>query len=194
MAEYKIRTAQASDAKRLLEIYAPYVLNTAITFEYDVPSLEEFTRRIEHTLIKYPYLVIEDNDEIWGYAYVSPFKERKAYDWAVETSIYIDESKKRLGLGKALYLKLEKILKKQNILNLNACIAYPKDTDGHLTKDSVYFHEKLGYRTVAEFHECGYKFGTWYNMIWMEKFIGEHTPNPKPVIPFKNLSFIDIKR
>ena len=187
MAEYKIRTAQASDAKRLLEIYAPYVLNTAITFEYDVPSLEEFTRRIEHTLIKYPYLVIEDNDEIWGYAYVSPFKERKAYDWAVETSIYIDENKKRLGLGKALYLKLEEILKKQNILNINACIAYPKDKDEHLTKDSVYFHEKLGYRTVAEFHECGYKFGTWYNMVWMEKFIGEHTPNPKPVIPFKNL-------
>ena len=109
MKELKIRIASAKDAAALLEIYAPYVKNTAITFEYEVPSLQEFERRIENILKKYPYLVAETDGKIVGYAYVSAFKERAAYDWAVETSIYIDKKLKRMGIGKKLYSVLEEI-------------------------------------------------------------------------------------
>ena len=140
-----IRTATEDDAEELLAIYAPYVKQTAITFEYDVPSKKDFKSRISHTLEKYPYLVAEEDGKIVGYAYVSPFKERAAYDWSVETSIYVDMIQKRKGIGRLLYDRLEEILKKQGILNVNACIGYPQIDDEYLTKDSVYFHEKLGY-------------------------------------------------
>lgn len=122
-----------------------------------------------------------------GYAYANTFHERAAYDWAVETSIYVKEDKKRLGIGKILYDALEKYLKKQNILNLNACIAYPSVEDEYLSKDSVKFHEKLGYRFVGEFYKCGYKFNRWYNMVWMEKHIGEHKQNPNKVQWFEEI-------
>ncbi len=187
MKELKIRIASAKDAAALLEIYAPYVKNTAITFEYEVPSLQEFERRIENILKKYPYLVAETDGKIVGYAYVSAFKERAAYDWAVETSIYIDKKLKRMGIGKKLYSVLEEILKKQNILNLNSCIAFADIEDEFLKNDSVYFHEKCGYSMVGKFHKCGCKFGKWYSMVWMEKFLGEHNENPKPVKWFSQL-------
>lgn len=185
-----IRTATEDDAEELLAIYAPYVEQTAITFEYDVPSEDEFRKRISHTLEKYPYLVAEENGKIAGYAYVSPFKERAAYDWSVETSIYVDMAQKRKGIGRLLYDRLEEILKKQGILNVNACIGYPQIDDEYLTKDSVHFHERLGYHMVGTFHQCGYKFGRWYDMVWMEKFIGEHSTQGKQpdVIPFGNIT------
>lgn len=185
-----IRTATEDDAEELLAIYAPYVEQTAITFEYDVPSEDEFRKRISHTLEKYPYLVAEENGKIAGYAYVSPFKERAAYDWSVETSIYVDMAQKRKGIGRLLYDRLEEILKKQGILNVNACIGYPQIDDEYLTKDSVHFHERLGYHMVGTFHQCGYKFGRWYDMVWMEKFIGEHSTqgNQPDVIPFGNIT------
>lgn len=172
--EIKICIAGPEDAAALLDIYAPYVENTAITFEYTVPTAEEFKKRISRVLERYPYLAAEKDGEFLGYAYVSPFHERKAYDWAVETSIYVSREKKRMGVGKKLYEALEHILAAQNILNLNACIAWPSEEDEYLTKDSVRFHERLGYRFVGEFHQCGYKFHRWYNMVWMEKSIGEH--------------------
>ncbi|QNM06520.1 GNAT family N-acetyltransferase [Qiania dongpingensis] len=170
----KIRTAKIEDAEKLLEIYVPYVERTAITFEYDVPSVEEFAGRIRHVLKRYPYLVAEQNGEVLGYAYAECFKDRAAYDWAVETSIYVDQGKKHKGTGGSLHRALEQILKEQGILNMNACIAYPQEEDEYLTKNSVEFHEHLGYRLVGEFRQCGYKFGRWYNMVWMEKHIGEH--------------------
>ena len=175
-----IRTATEADADELLAIYAPYVIDTVITFEYTVPSVEEFAERIKHTLVKYPYLVALEDNVIVGYAYVSAFKGRAAYDWAVETSIYLKKDCKGKGLGTKLYLALEEVLKRQNILNLNACISYPNP-------ESVRFHERLGYKTVAHFTQCGYKFEKWHDMIWMEKMIGEHTSNPQQVIPFPKL-------
>ena len=178
-----IRMATAADAPALLDIYRPYVENTAITFEYAVPSLDEFTGRILHTLQRYPYLVVLRSGEIIGYAYVSPFKERAAYDWAVETSVYVRQGLAGTGCGKALYLALERILKAQNILNLNACIAYTSHQDAHLDNNSAEFHAHMGYAPVGTFHQCGYKFGTWYDMIWMEKMLGEHTDAPQPVLP-----------
>lgn len=183
----KIRTATPDDAPALLHIYSYYVENTAITFEYNVPTIDEFRKRIEHTLLKYPYIAAEDNGKIKGYAYAGPFKERAAYDWAVETTIYVDKDSHGGGIGKALYLELENILKNQGILNLNACIAYTGINDRYLTNGSPKFHEKLGYRIVGRFSKCGNKFGKWYDMIWMEKFIGEHKDNPSPVIPFSEL-------
>ena len=184
MEHIQIRVAAEQDAAALLHIYAPYVENTAITFEYTVPSLAEFTDRIRNTLKKYPYLVAQADGEILGYAYAGPLHSRAAYDWGVETSIYVDRSKRGSGVGRALYDTLETILAAQNILNLNACIAYPEEEDAYLTRDSVAFHQHMGYRMVGQFHQCGYKFHRWYHMVWMEKHIGEHLELPPAVKPF----------
>ena len=175
-----IRTATLSDAQALLNIYSPYVEHTAITFEYDVPSVEEFASRIKNTLQKYPYLVAEKNGRLLGYAYASPFHERPAYDWAVETSIYVDLNIKHQGIGRRLHDALEDALRSQGILNMNACIAYPPEEDEYLDKNSVEFHTHMGYRLVGEFYKCGYKFHRWYNMVWMEKLIGNHLSDQKP--------------
>ena len=177
-----IEIAKSRDAKNILEIYKPYVLNTAITFEYEVPSIEEFSQRITKTLINYPFLVAKIDDKIVGYAYTSAFKNRAAYNWAVETSVYVDINYRNKGIGKALYQVLENISKKQNILNLNACIAIPND-------GSVAFHENMGYVQVAYFHQCGYKLNKWYDMIWMEKMLGEHNGIPESFIPFSKLDY-----
>ncbi|MCR5279871.1 MAG: GNAT family N-acetyltransferase [Lachnospiraceae bacterium] len=169
-----IRSVEKADAKRLLEIYDYYVQNTAITFEYDTPSLEEFTTRIENITKRYPYLVIERDGRIVGYTYAGVFKNRAAYDWSCETTIYIDHNERKSGLGRMLYEALEERVKAMGILNMYACIGYPDEEDQYLTKNSAEFHEHLGYSKVGEFHKCGYKFDRWYNMIWMEKIIGEH--------------------
>lgn len=182
-----IRVAQVQDAPKLAAIYAPYVRNTAITFEYEVPSAEEFAERIERTLKRYPYLAAEADGEIVGYAYAGPFHERAVYRWAVETSIYVQQDKRGMGIGKALYDSLEAVLRAQNIVNLNACIASPRTEDEHLTRASILFHERMGYRMVGEFNQCGYKFRRWYNMVWMEKMIGEHLEDQPDVIWFSDL-------
>lgn len=187
MSEVKIRVASVSDAEQNLKIYEEYVKNTAISFEYEVPTLEEFQGRMRKTLMKHPYLVAEVDGRIVGYAYTSVFKERAAYDWNVETTIYLDKNQKGKGIGKKLYQALEDVCKAQNVLNMNACIGYPKVEDEYLTKNSADFHAHIGYKLVGEFHNCGYKFDRWYDMIWMEKLIGEHTEHPKAVIPFPEL-------
>ena len=183
-SEVKLRVATVSDAAELLKIYAPYVTDTAITFEYDVPTLEDFKGRIAHTLEKYPYFVAELNGEIVGYAYASAFHPRAAYGWVAETSIYVRRDMKRMGLGRTLYDALETALKAQGVLNLNACIACPDVDDEYLTRNSISFHAHLGYSMVGEFHNCGYKFGRWYNMVWMEKMLGEHVDDQPPIKRF----------
>jgi len=185
--EMMIRIATEADAGGLLEIYAPYVRDTAITFEYEVPSVEEFVSRIREVQERYPYLVAERAGRIVGYAYAGPFHSRAAYQWGVETSIYVDKSCKRTGVGGKLHEALENILREQGILNLNACIAYPRPVDEYLTEDSVKFHERLGYRLVGEFEKCGYKFSKWYNMVWMEKHIGVHLEKQPPVKNFEQV-------
>lgn len=179
--ETKIRIATEQDAEKLVEIYALFVEQTAITFEYTVPTVEAFAGRIHDTLQKYPYFVAERDGEIVGYAYAGTFKGREAYNWAVETTVYVRQNQKKTGVGRMLYEALEKVLAKQNIINLYACIAYPKEEDAYLTKNSVQFHAHLGYEIVGEFHKCGYKFGRWYDMVWMEKSIGTHVDKP-PVV------------
>ena len=173
----KIRSATPEDSKELLKIYAYYVENTAISFEYDVPGESEFRGRIENTLRKYPYLVLEEDGIIQGYAYAGVFKGRAAYDYSCEVSIYVDHNAKRRGYGRSLYAALEERLRMQGIHNMYACIAHPVIEDEYLSRDSEKFHRNLGFHTVGEFHQCACKFGRWYNMIWMEKIIGEHTYN-----------------
>ena len=185
--EIKIRPATEADAAEILNIYAPYITDTAITFEYDVPTLEEFTGRIRHTLEKYPYLVAVRDSEIIGYAYAGAFYGRAAYDWSAETTIYVKKGCSHSGVGKLLYQALETALKAQNIINLYACIGYPEEDDEYLTKNSKQFHEHLGYRLIGEFRKCGYKFGRWYHMVWMEKIIADHPDRQPDVIPFAQI-------
>ncbi len=182
-----IRAARPEDAPRLLEIYAPYVAKTAVTFEYEIPTAEEFQGRLVHILERYPYLVALEDGKAKGYAYLSAFHPRAAYRWCAETSIYLDMQARGKGLGRMLYRELERIAAAQGILNLNACIAYTEEEDAYLDSQSKAFHECMGYRLCGHFHQCGHKFGRWYDMIWMEKPIGSHRQAPNPVIPFPEL-------
>lgn len=186
--DISIRVATPEDAAELLSIYEPYIKNTAITFEYAVPSEAEFRQRIENTLKKYPYLVAVSQGEIVGYAYAEEFKAREAYAYSVETSVYVKQGMTRSGIGRELYMVLEKALKAQNIINVNACITYPEVEDAYANKNSKRFHEHMGYRFVGEFRKCGYKFGRWYNVIWMEKFINDHERKPQPVKTFREIA------
>ncbi len=178
--DYIVRIAKEEDVPRLLEIYEYYVLETAISFEYTVPSQEEFMQRYKSTIVKYPYLVIEHEDRVVGYAYAAPFKTRAAYGWSVETTIYMDRKYRGKGAGHVLYGELEHYLKKQNILNLNACVTFANP-------ESILFHEKRGYKMVAHFTKSGYKFNQWHDMVWLEKLIGEHKDVMGEVIPFSEL-------
>lgn len=185
--DISIRFAKPEDAKELLKIYAYYVTDTAISFETEVPSEEEFKLRIEEVLKSYPFIVACKDEEILGYAYLHSFVGRKAYELSAETTIYLNPDKKKMGIGKKLYSVLEDIAKAQNITNLYSCIGYVDKEDEYLNNNSVQFHEHIGFRMVGKFENCGHKFGRWYHMVWMEKIIGEH----KEIKEF--LKYSDIK-
>lgn len=182
-----IRTAQVSDAEELLEIYAPYVENTAISFEYEVPSLSEFRQRIGNIQKKYPYFVAQKHGKIIGYAYASDFHPRKAFQWSVETTIYLREECRGRGVGRMLYHALEETLRLQNILTMDACIAYTEMEDEYLTNASQRFHESMGYQLIGRFKKAGNKFGKWYDIIWMEKKIGLKDGRPSSVRTFPQI-------
>ena len=170
-----LRAATPDDAAGIREVYAPYVRETAITFEYEVPSKKEFERRIKHTLEHYPYVVAVDKEKrIVGYAYASEYYARAAYSRSVEVSIYVEAGHHEQGIGRRLYTKLEDALRAQGILNLTACIAWCECPCRHLTHQSPIFHKHMGYTQCAHFHQIGYKFGRWFDVIWMEKMLGEH--------------------
>ena len=171
----EIRLANIEDAEGILNIYSYYVLNTAISFEYDVPTVEEFKERIKKTLENYPYYVALIDNKIVGYAYAGSFVGREAYKYSAELTVYIDNDYKKQGVGKLLYQKLEEHLKQKGIKNLYACVGTPVEkADEYLDFNSVEFHKHLGFNLVGEFHKCGYKFGRWYNMVWLEKIIGDN--------------------
>lgn len=174
MKEIIIRTASVSDAPGILDIYGYYVANTAISMEYEVPSLAEFEKRIENTLGSYPYLVAEQDRKIIGYAYAGKFHPRAAFYRSAEVSIYIHKGAVKCGLGRRLYEEIEAKLAEQGILNVYASIAYTDVEDEYLTNNSTQFHEHMGYKKVAQFNNCCIKFGRWYHLIWMEKFLGKH--------------------
>lgn len=179
----KFRMADVSDAEAILKIYEPYVTDTAITFEYDVPSVKEFRNRIKETLEGYPYIVCLYKDQIIGYAYAHRYGERAAYQWDVELSIYLDMTYKSLGLGKLLYNKVIEIVKLQNVRNIYACITSANEK-------SLKFHEKLGFEFIGTFKNTGYKFDNWYGVTWMGISTGDINKKPKAV---KMINEVDSK-
>lgn len=189
----EIRDATLDDAKKILKIYDYYVKNTAITFEYETPTLAEFQKRMKEITECFPYLVILQNGEIKGYAYARKFVGRAAYDWSCELTIYLDCNAQKCSLGKTLYEALQNKLKAMGITNLYACIGYPIQNDEYLTSNSADFHAHLGFKTIGRFHKCGCKFGRWYDMIWMEKIIGKHKGNQQPIKKYCDIKQIKEK-
>lgn len=187
MTDILIRDAIPEDAAALLEIYRPYVERTAVSFEYAAPSLGEFAGRIASATERYPWLVAECGGRLLGYAYAGAYKSRPAYGWAAESTVYVDMGARRCGIGGRLYRELESVLRAQGVQNMEASIAFPPTPDEYLTADSAEFHARMGFVQVARFRACGYKFGRWYDSVWMEKLIGGHESPPPPFRPYPEL-------
>ncbi|MDZ4823324.1 MAG: GNAT family N-acetyltransferase [Flavobacteriales bacterium] len=169
-----IRNISPEDAIGILNIYAPYVLNSAITFEYDVPSVDEMKNRILHYTEKYPWLVAEDEGKIIGYAYASTYRERTAYQWCCESSVYVSEDVKGKGLAHLLYDRLFELLTAQGICNVYGIITLPNPV-------SEKFHSKCGFESFAVFKNVGYKLEAWHDVLWMVRFLNEHNSAPRLV-------------
>lgn len=180
-----IRLATAQDLPAILEIYRPYIEQTAITFEYDVPSLESFRERFQSVTALCPWLVWEENGEILGYAYGVPAFERKAYAWCADLSVYLKPSAFGRGIGRALYAKLEQLLEAQGYRVLYALVTTANE-------QSVSFHKAVGYREIAVFPHCGWKLGAWYGVVWLEKDVGADTPPTDFPVPFPALGIRDL--
>ena len=154
--EVVIRDAVPADAERIREIYDYYVRHTAISFEYETPTREEMRERMHRTMARFPYLAAERDGVVQGYAYAGPFKERAAYDWCCELSIYLAQDARKCGMGRRLYAAMEERLRDMGVLNLYACITCPDREDEYVSRNSMEFHSHLGFRQVAEFRSCGY--------------------------------------
>ncbi len=181
---FHIRRANVQDAAVLLQIYAPYVQDTTVTFEFDVPSTDEFAARIEHARTAYTWLVLEHEEEgagagtprAVGYAYYGALGERAAYQWSTETSIYLDMDWCDRGLGSFLLEVLESCMAAQGIRTSEACIT--SENAG-----SMEFHRRHGYTECARFDNCANKFNRWLSTIWMEKQLAPYDEHPQPVTP-----------
>ena len=170
-----IRLATLGDVPEILEIYAPYVEKTAISFEYTVPTIEEFTARFLQITAHFPWLVWEEDGRVLGYAYGSKPFSRAAYQWCASASIYLCRSACGKGVGRKLYDALEQRLQAQGYRKVYAVITTANEA-------SVAFHKAVGYRHTATMPDCGYKFGKWYGTIWMEKELnGWDTPPGEPI-------------
>ena len=175
-----MRLATPEDAAGILEIYAPYIENTSFTFETEVPSIEEFAERIRTYLINWPWLVCEIDGRIAGYAYATKHRERVAYQWSIESSIYIHDDFQKTGIGKNLYNALFDILKKQGFNNVYAVINLPNEK-------SVAFHENLGFTYFATYEQVGYKLGKWKNVGWWRFVLNEFGDEPMAPIKFTDM-------
>lgn len=176
-----VRQATVRDVPRILEIYAPYIKNTAISFEYVVPTVEEFTQRFLKITAQFPWLVWEENGVVLGYAYGSLPFERAAYQWSAAASIYLCPEACGKGIGRKLYAALEELLQKQGYRKVYAIITTANE-------DSVAFHRAVGYRHVATLPDCGFKFGNWYGTIWMEKELNNWDVPPRKPTPLAGKS------
>lgn len=168
--EFHVEEAEVRFAGEMLDVYRPYVKDTAISFEIEPPSLDEFEWRVKAMRdAHYPWLMACVGDRIVGYAYAGPFKGQAAYARSVEVSIYLARDVCRKGYGRRLYQALEAALRTRGFANAYACIAYTDRRDPYLTRASVRFHSALGFRRVGRFTDCAEKFGRLYSMVWMEK-------------------------
>lgn len=168
----KIRLVSECDSESILDIYAPFIRNTVITFEYEVPTVPEFNQRILDIQKKYPWLVCEMDHRIVGYAYASQFNQRAAYDWSVDFSIYVHSDYHRRKVATALYYSLYEFVKLQGFYNAYAGIALPNIK-------SETFHTSFGFEALGTYHNVGYKFGKWHDVKWFERKITEHEKIPK---------------
>jgi phosphinothricin acetyltransferase len=180
MPSKKIRLVQESDSARILEIYRPFVEETAISFEHQIPTQQEFTERIWKVAQEYPYLVYLLDETIVGYAYAHRHMERAAYQWNATLSVYIDKGFQRQGIGRQLYACLMEILKLQNIHNVYGIVMTPNPNSEKL-------HESFGFRRIGIFQKTGYKHGDWHDVTWFEKSIREHEADPRPFIPIEEI-------
>jgi len=167
-----IRLAEKRDVPGILEIYAPFILNTAVTFEEIVPDETSFWERIQEIMTELPYLVCEIEGRVAGYAYASAYRSRASYRWSKEVSVYIHPDFHRKRVAHALYTSLNEIVRVQGIANLLAIITMPNES-------SVAFHEQFEYRKCAEFKNVGYKLNQWQHVGWFELFLQDETKAPK---------------
>ena len=180
-----IRRATEADAEALRSIYAPYVADTTITFEYEVPSVSEFAGRIRAFGAEYPYLVCESDGEAIGYAYADRVRERAAYDWDVEPSVYLRQGTHGRGIGTVLLACLVELLEMQGIRHLYSCVTMPNEK-------SVRMQKKLGFEDAGRWQDSGWKFGAWHDVAWFQKHIG--AGEPRPVTPFPELDDKEIQK
>lgn len=179
-----IRFATESDIPAILEIYGPYVLHTAISFEYSVPTLEEFTERFRGITRQFPWLVWEEEGKVLGYAYASLPFGRAAYRWCAASSIYLAPAAQGRGIGSQLYGALEDLLTQQGYRKTYAIITSDNPV-------SLRFHEQAGFTFLSRFPGCGVKFQKLYDVVWMEKVLNnEEIPNifPKPIQEVVNIN------
>lgn len=175
----KIRIAKIDDAASILKIYTPHVLQSAITFETVVPSVEDFEGRIAKCLQRFPWAVCEVDHEIAGYVYASTHREREAYQWTCECSVYVAEQFKGKGIGTTLYKTLFQILQQQGLVNLYAGITLPNEA-------SVRLHENCGFVKFAEYDKIGYKLDTWHQVGWWKFRLNKHQLKPSPPLLFSD--------
>ena len=168
MEDLLVRPAAASDAKEILDIYAYYVENTPVTFEEVTPTILEFTGRTDKIISAYPYFVCIRNDKVIGYAYAHKYRERSAYRYDVEVSVYLRNGCNGQGAGTALYHKLFEALAQQDYYNAYAVITLPND-------NSIALHEKFGFTKIGVHRKTGYKLGEWHDVLWMEKVLKDHS-------------------
>lgn len=175
-----IRLATPSDAQALLDIYAPYVRDTTISFETEVPDLDAFRRRIRDICSEYPYLVCEMDGRIVGYAYAGRHMARAAYRYNAEVSVYLSPDFHGAGVARALYECLFQLLRRLGYYNAYAICTVPNEK-------SMRFHEKCGFQLVGTYHNTGYKFGAWRDVRWYEMALRAHDPIPGEVLPISDL-------
>lgn len=172
----RIRFAQEKDAAALLEIYKQYI-DTTVTFEYELPSKEEFQKRIREYSKEYPYFICTYNGRCVGYVYAHHAQERAAFQWNAELSIYLDKNYREKGVGTVLYEMMFEILAKQGIKTVYGLVTTPNPK-------SVKLHERTGFQLAGTYHKTGYKANQWCNLLLFEKQIGEYDAKPTPMIPF----------
>lgn len=180
MSTVHFRRATEEDVVSILAIYAPYVTDSAITFEYDVPSEEEFRQRIRTISAEYPYFVCESDGQIIGYAYAHRHMERAAYQWNAEISIYIRQGFTGKGLGKTMCQALIDLLRLQGIRNVFSCVTIPNERSAHL-------HHSMEFSTEGIFQNAGYKCGKWQTIAWFRKTIAPYTNEPAPFLPISRI-------
>jgi L-amino acid N-acyltransferase YncA len=166
-----IRLATEDDAAPVRDIYAPFCESTPVSFETESPALEEIERRIRKTLERFPWLVCEAGGQVLGFAYAGPHRERAAYRWSVDVTVYVREGQHRLGVGRALYASLARVLELQGYYNAYAGITLPNAA-------SVGLHEAMGFRPVGVYRNVGYKLGAWHDVGWWCRPLRSFEPEP----------------